>query len=575
MRTVIVRDAMRIPLSKQGENNAVRVVWPEIAEKYAKLYGEGRFELVVVQRGQVYPAVVNVDGADLVWDVRAADTATAEVGSLELIYYVGDTIAKSQTWETVVVASASAAGTTEPPEDPARVWFDEIKRQIGDLGKLTTKAKENLVGAINEAAQTSSGGADWAQNDPSAKDYVKNRTHYVSRESRAVVPEQEVTTAVQNNFNIATLNDVDLDALNTLYDSDDDTTFDVVFDGVSYPCKWLEQGGNRIPGFGNLAIVHSSATDTGEPFCVTPGPKDTFVIGCKVAGTHTVVVSYQQDVVHRLDPKYIGEISGETLSVTGTGEFASDSWASDYSYFTDSWLTMNADSAKISIEINGKLVEDLPYSLGDYGAFTFGNVDTLGVAITNSGYGTSTQRVTVSTTVFPNGIKAARVFRKIAYRIPVDSLPEVISWIAKRTEDEFVLNNNRKFVNDNEATQVTDTIPFYNVFDVYAHKLMLLRCQAGQSFFDMSNTNRISIRHGTGGDIETVDVLMPDGTPVTADNWPKGATLLGIDRVRNVYLLNPRSNELILPSSTTDSTKKFRITVDDTGTISATEVSPP
>ena len=61
MRTVIVRDAMRIPLGKQGENNAVCVVWPEIAEKYAKLYGEGRFELVVVQRGQVYPAVVNVD----------------------------------------------------------------------------------------------------------------------------------------------------------------------------------------------------------------------------------------------------------------------------------------------------------------------------------------------------------------------------------------------------------------------------------------------------------------------------------------------------------------------------------
>lgn len=56
-----MRDAMRIPLGKQGENNAVRVVWPEIAEKYAKLYGEGRFELVVVQRGQVYPAVVNVD----------------------------------------------------------------------------------------------------------------------------------------------------------------------------------------------------------------------------------------------------------------------------------------------------------------------------------------------------------------------------------------------------------------------------------------------------------------------------------------------------------------------------------
>lgn len=149
---------MRIPLGKQGENNAVRVVWPGIAEKYAKLYGEGRFELVVVQKGKAYPAVVSVTGADLVWAVRAADVATAEVGSLELIYYVGDTIAKSQTWETIVVASKSADEMTEPPEDPARAWFDAIKRQIGDLNKLTTKAKENLVAAINEAARTGSGG---------------------------------------------------------------------------------------------------------------------------------------------------------------------------------------------------------------------------------------------------------------------------------------------------------------------------------------------------------------------------------------------------------------------------------
>lgn len=158
MRSVIVRDAMRIPLGKQGENNAVRVVWPGIVEKYAKLYGKGRFELVVVQKGKAYPAVVSVTGADLVWDVHAADVATAEVGSLELIYYVGDTIAKSQTWETIVVASKSADGMTEPPEDPARAWFDEIKRQIGDLNKLTTNAKENLVAAINEAARTGSGG---------------------------------------------------------------------------------------------------------------------------------------------------------------------------------------------------------------------------------------------------------------------------------------------------------------------------------------------------------------------------------------------------------------------------------
>ncbi len=142
VRTVIVRNGMRIPLGKQGENKAVRVVWPEIAEKYTKLYGDGRFELVVVQKGQAYPAVVSVDGADLVWDVLAADVATVGAGSLELIYYVGDTIAKSQTWETFVVASKSAEGTTTPP-DPAKNWVDTVLKSSSDAKQAATESAES------------------------------------------------------------------------------------------------------------------------------------------------------------------------------------------------------------------------------------------------------------------------------------------------------------------------------------------------------------------------------------------------------------------------------------------------
>lgn len=157
--------------------------------------------------------------------------------------------------------------------------------------------------------------ADWNQNDPTAKDYVNNRTHYISRESRVVVPEQEVTTAVQNKFNIAVLNNADLDAIKTLYDSKDDTTFDVVFDGTSYSCKWLEQGGNRIPFFGNLTIAQEGSTDTGEPFIFffefeSLGNDAASIIACKVAGTHTVAVSYQQDVVHKIDGKFLPDDIG-------------------------------------------------------------------------------------------------------------------------------------------------------------------------------------------------------------------------------------------------------------------------
>lgn len=54
-----------------------------------------------------------------------------------------------------------------------RADFDALRKKIGDLNDLQTDAKDTLVAAINEAA--ASGGADWTQNDPTAKDYVKNR----------------------------------------------------------------------------------------------------------------------------------------------------------------------------------------------------------------------------------------------------------------------------------------------------------------------------------------------------------------------------------------------------------------
>ena len=165
---------------------------------------------------------------------------------------------------------------------------------------------QKLIGEFSDKVQS-----DWNQNDPTAKDYVRNRTHYVSRESVAVVPEQEVTTTEQQHFNIAILNNVDLDAYKKLFNSEDDTTFDVVFDGTSYPCKWLERDGNRIPALGDLALSNS---DTGEPFCITPDANpdagNTLAIGCKVAGTHTVAVSYQQDVVHKIDGKFLPDDIG-------------------------------------------------------------------------------------------------------------------------------------------------------------------------------------------------------------------------------------------------------------------------
>ena len=53
--------------------------------------------------------------------------------------------------------------------------FDRLQRQIGNLADLTTENKSTIVAAINEAAASGGGGADWAQNAPDGDGYIKNR----------------------------------------------------------------------------------------------------------------------------------------------------------------------------------------------------------------------------------------------------------------------------------------------------------------------------------------------------------------------------------------------------------------
>lgn len=160
MRTVYAQACIRFPLGKQGENEAVRVVWPGIVEEFRKLYGNGAFTLTAKRCGdaEAYPVAVSTEGGDVVWLVRAADVASPGSGSCELTYTVDGVVAKSQTWSTYVTASISGDAPGEPPEEPAKAWFAAIQAQIGNLDDLTTKARANLVAAINEAAKSGGSG---------------------------------------------------------------------------------------------------------------------------------------------------------------------------------------------------------------------------------------------------------------------------------------------------------------------------------------------------------------------------------------------------------------------------------
>ena len=160
MRTVYAQKNKKIVLGRQGEDKAVRVVWPGIVSDWSSLYGDGSFQLSVRRFGDenAYPVVVEVNGDDIRFTVTSAETAIAGNGKCELTYIANGTVAKSATWETVVLNSLTGQTPSEPPEEPAKSWFTAIQGQIGNLENLATSSKDDLVSAINEAAQSGGGG---------------------------------------------------------------------------------------------------------------------------------------------------------------------------------------------------------------------------------------------------------------------------------------------------------------------------------------------------------------------------------------------------------------------------------
>lgn len=264
MNVYRVKTGSILPLGKQGENLARKIQFD--ISRWISTFGPGTVQLLHQRRGDEapYPVAVEREGNFAVWTVTNADTAAPGTGHAELQYYVGDALAKSETWMTKVFPALGPAGET-PPE-AQQGWVDQVLAQVARITGMTAQAVELPAGSAPTAdyadgvltigiplggdvseAQIAQAVAEYLsknpieETDPTVPAWAKEekKPSYTAAEVGADPSGTAASQVSAHNAETTAHNDMRLliqsltDRLNALVDSDD-TTLDQLSEIVAY-----------------------------------------------------------------------------------------------------------------------------------------------------------------------------------------------------------------------------------------------------------------------------------------------------------------------------------------------------
>lgn len=168
-------------LGRADENKAVRI---EIdLSNLLEITPDANASVTVeTPSGKKYPATTSKEGKLLIWDVNSADTAEEGRGWAQLtITGSNNEVLKSVVTATRVGRSIRGEGTAP---DPVQNWVDDATSKLGNVVSAGENAKEAAGKAeeaakrANDAAEKAENGvvqSDYAQNDATQPDYIKNR----------------------------------------------------------------------------------------------------------------------------------------------------------------------------------------------------------------------------------------------------------------------------------------------------------------------------------------------------------------------------------------------------------------
>ena len=177
-----------------------------------------------------------------------------------------------------------------------------------DLINWHTVEKKQII--QNNEDITEQAQADWNQNDETAPDYVKNRTHYEYTETVEILHETELTGVDQDGMYNAILDVTSF--------TGNEKQLTVTFDGTEYVCDALTLDDTGAVYFGNMSKMEAG-DDTGEPFFIGVMKANNLAIMLMPdTEAHTVNINGLIANIKTIDKKYLPEYIFAGEKVAGT-----------------------------------------------------------------------------------------------------------------------------------------------------------------------------------------------------------------------------------------------------------------
>lgn len=216
-------------------------------------------------------------------DENTTYTLTKDGGTITLTGTDGSTMSVEDSDTIISVDSELSDESLNPVQNKViKSEFDAINALIGEAS-----VEEQIDAAVAGIPQD-----DWNQNDPSATDYIKNRTHY---------SEETYVTYFENDALEFTIGAFDYPlafAMEAM--SGQDEIVKITFDGVVYERQVAldENFGTLVAG--NKKFI--GGEDTGEPFIFMA---DVCFLAVEEEGTHSVKIEKLKVTYHKIPEEYM------------------------------------------------------------------------------------------------------------------------------------------------------------------------------------------------------------------------------------------------------------------------------